>query len=140
MRIIIDVDDTGVTSTRIEGADVPMEPLDVASETPPPEILKAAKKLGAKSAGPAAIHRVARRAGAAAIPSSLIDTLAARRGDEDAGEAPAGPKRATKRKAPTRKRATPKKTRAAAKKKRAAPKKKRAATKKRRPAAKKRRR
>lgn len=139
MRIIIDVDDTGVTSTRIEGADVPMEALDAASATPPPEILKAAKKLGAKSAGPAAIHRVARRAGAAAISSSLIDTLSARRGDEDAGEAPAGPKVATKRKAPTRKRATPKKKRAAAKK-RAAPKKKRAATKKRRPAAKKRRR
>ena len=97
MRIIIDVDDAGVITTRTETIRAPRvttEPVEAVSATPPPEVLEAAAKLGAVSAGPAPARVSAQTLAPPAIPLPVVDTLAA--APEDAGQAPEPPRASTR--------------------------------------------
>jgi len=91
MRVIIDIDSDG----RVRGMMLPpaesATPPEPVSATPPPEVLEAAAKLGALSAGPAAVGitaATAPRTLVSAVPEPMGPTSAA----IDAGEAPAGAK------------------------------------------------
>jgi len=105
MRIIIEIDENGVTSTRLADSEATMELPEPASEVPPPELFKAALKLGAESAGPAAITALTRRV---VGTRSMIERLSSAPGDSDAGEAP-GASTERARKAPAGKRNSGKK-------------------------------
>ncbi|TFG51036.1 MAG: hypothetical protein E4H37_08515 [Gemmatimonadales bacterium] len=123
MRIIIDIDDSGVVTTRIEPVQAPLELREAVSATPPPEVLKTAKRLGAVSAGPAPLRAPGPRL-AATAPASVVDALKAQ-ADVDAGRAPKVPGTAAKRprKATTKRPGPRRKRTSAAKKKRAAKRK-----------------
>ena len=88
MRIIIDIDEAGVTTTTIDASG--KRTRNGIAATPPPEVLKVAEKLGATSAGAAPRGTAA---GAmkrtSAMPEALSRELrAAGVLTHDAGEAP----------------------------------------------------
>ncbi len=90
MRVIIDIDSDG----RVRGMMLPAAesapPPEPVSATPPPEVLEAAAKLGAVSAGPAALSVNAAMA-AGTFLSSIPEPMGPASAVSDAGEAVAGP-------------------------------------------------
>jgi hypothetical protein len=88
MRIIIDIDEAGVTTTTVDPS--ARETRHVAAALPPAELLQRAEKLGAKSAGPAPAGPPA---GTAAHVWAVPQPPSRERGapavlDVDAGQAP----------------------------------------------------
>lgn len=95
MRIIIEIDGTGVSAvaTQAPGVssispDLAAAPMASAIRTAPPEVLAAAAALGAEDAGPAPTEAAMMALPTAGLPLPVERPVTPEAGDIDAGGAP----------------------------------------------------